>query len=217
MGSVEEQFYNQKIHKVIIPEIVRQSNKATNEIIAEAVAFLHKDGIVVLENVIDVSHIDTLNDILSKDVLEMISDPTRRFNFNKEARNIDTAPPPHRDLMFKDVWCNPFAAAICAGMLVPRPVIHYANGNTALKATGRQPVHSDCEFPHPQFPFALVMNIYLIDASPENGVTEIWPGTHNCSTVDDHISPTDLAIRSNLVEARENIHHLRNSISRKEA
>ena len=206
MGSLQETRYDQKVHTVVIPEDVRKSGEATSEIIAEAVAFLHQDGIVILENAIDTAHIDILNKMLSKEALEIAEDPDHHFNFGKETRNMDQAPPPRRDLMFKDIWCNPFAAAICAGILGPRPVVHYANGNTALKATGRQPVHSDCEFAHPRFPFAMVLNINLCDTSAENGSTEIWPGSHHCSTVDDHVLAENeehgLIIKKEFVEAR---------------
>ena len=182
MGSIQEQLYDQEIHTVVIPEDVRRSGKATSELIAEAVAFLHKDGIVILENAIDTAHIDILNNMLSKEALEIAADPDHHFNFGRETRNM-----------------------VCAGMFGP-PVIHYANGNTALKATGRQPVHSDCEFAHPRFPFAMVLNINLVDTSPENGSTEFWPGSHHYSTVDDHVgadSPEhQLVIKKDYVEAR---------------
>ena len=42
----------------------------------------------------------------------------------------------------------------------------------------RQPVHSDADFSHPDHPFALVVNVPLVDMTPENGSTEIWLGTH---------------------------------------
>ncbi len=41
-----------------------------------------------------------------------------------------------------------------------------------------QPVHSDADFPHPSHPFALVVNVPLVTMAPENGSTEVWPGTH---------------------------------------
>lgn len=41
-----------------------------------------------------------------------------------------------------------------------------------------QPVHSDADFAHPSSPFALVVNIPLVDMRVENGSTEIWLGTH---------------------------------------
>lgn len=189
MGSYAPQkLYDQEVHTVSISEETRLSGVATAELIAEAAAFFHKDGIIVLDNAIDKAHVDTINTILSKEALEIAADPDHHFNFGKETRNMDQAPPPTRDLMFKDVWCNPFAAAVIAAILGPKPVIHYANGNTALKATGRQPVHSDCEFKHPAyFPFACVININLVDTGPENGATEVWPGSHHVSTNEAHV------------------------------
>ena len=201
--------HDQSIHTISIPEDVRKSGIATQDIIAEGAAFLHKDGIVVIDNAIDVAHIDALNAKLSPEALEIANDPQHHFNFGKQTRNMDQAPPPTKDLMFKDIWCNPFAAAILAAVLGPRPVVHYANGNTALKASpsGRQPVHSDCEFDHPVFfPFAHVINITLVDTSPENGATEVWPGSHHVSVCDAHVEAPDneeqLAIKPELLEER---------------
>lgn len=203
MPSCNAQLHDQEIHAIHIPEAIRKTGIATNELIAEAIAFLHRDGIILLENVIDATHLDALNAVLSKEALEIAADPDHHFNFGKETQNMDQAPPPTRELMFNDVWCNPFAAAILAGMLGPRPVVHYANGNTALKATGRQPVHSDCEFSHPLFPFAMVININLSDTSPENGATEVWVGSHHVSTVDEH-ETRQLHIKKEIVEERRN-------------
>lgn len=42
----------------------------------------------------------------------------------------------------------------------------------------RQPVHSDADFAHPDYPFALVTNVPLVAMTPENGATEVWLGTH---------------------------------------
>ena len=208
MGSYKP-VYDQSIHTIQIPEKIRKSGVATQEIVAEGAAFLHKDGIIVLDNAIDVAHIDVLNAKLTPEALEIANYPQHHFNFGKETRNMDQAPPPSKEYMFKDVWCNPFAAAILAAVLGPKPVVHFANGNTALKASpsGRQPVHSDCEFDHPAyFPFAHVINITLIDTSPENGATEVWPGSHHVSTSDAHISGDDneeqLSIKPELLEQR---------------
>ena len=192
MGSyTPEKIFDQEVHAVSIPESVRLEGIATPEVVAEAVAFLHKDGIVVLDNAIDKSHLEAINEVLSKEALEIAADPNHHFNFGRETRNMDQAPPPTKDLMFKDVWCNPFAAAVLAAAMGPKPVVHYANGNTALKATGRQPVHSDCDFKHPcYFPHAYVINISLVDTSARNGATEVWPGSHHVSTAEAHVTPT---------------------------
>lgn len=41
---------------------------------------LHQDGLVVLKGVIDVSHVDALNDAMCNEVEEKITDPTQVFN-----------------------------------------------------------------------------------------------------------------------------------------
>lgn len=209
MGSIATQHFDQEIHTIHIPEDVRKSGVATLDIIAEGAAFLHKDGIIILDNAIATEHLDALNDVLSPEALEIARDPDHHFNFGKHTSNMDQAPPPTKSLMFKDVWCNPFAAAILAAVLGPKPVVHYANGNTALKAKpdGRQPVHSDCEFAHPAFfPFAHVINITLVDTSPENGATEVWPGSHHVSVQDAHMQGKEneeqLPIKPEFLEMR---------------
>lgn len=80
-----------------------------------------------------------------------------------------------------------------------------SSGNTALKATGRQPVHSDINKPHPMYPFAMIINIALCDVTAENGATEIWPGSHRDSCIDQHTSHSGeagLTINPALVEER---------------
>lgn len=51
------------------------------------------------------------------------------------------------------------------------------------------------------FPFAMVLNINLVDTSLENGATEVWVGSHHVSMVDEH-EPGPLQIRKELVEER---------------
>lgn len=52
---------------------------------------------------------------------------------------------------------------------------------TAEHPPASQPVHSDADFAHPIHPFAYVINVPLITMTPENGSTEVWPGTHTDS------------------------------------
>lgn len=119
---------------------------------------------------------------------------------------MDQAPPLIPSLMYKDIWANPVAVTVLSAILGPHPVCHYANGNTALKAKGRQPVHSDIEKPHPLYPFAYAINIPLCDTSVKNGSTEVWVGSHRDSCIDQHESFADdefgLTIRPQLVSER---------------
>lgn len=211
MGSIQESsFHDQIVRSIRVSDAARQAGRPSLDFVAEAVSYFHKDGIVILENVIDTTHLDHLNSILTPEALEIANDPNHHFNFGKQTRNMDQAPPPTKELMYKDIWANSFACAVLSAILGPRPVVHYANGNTALQAApdGRQPVHSDCEFDHPvYFPFACVLNINLVDTSPENGATEVWPGSHLVSTPECHAkipntSERILHVQPELVEER---------------
>jgi ectoine hydroxylase-related dioxygenase (phytanoyl-CoA dioxygenase family) len=212
MGSnADENFFDQSIHSIHVSEDARRAGKPSLEHIAEAVSFLHRDGIVLLENVVDTAHLDHLNSVLVPEALDIASNPNHHFNFGTQTRNMDQAPPPVKELMYRDVWANPFACAVLSAVLGPQPVVHYAMGNTALQAdpSGRQPVHSDCEFDHPVFyPWAYVVNINLVDTSPANGATEFWPGSHHVSTPEAHaVDSVDarervLQIKPELVEER---------------
>ena len=42
----------------------------------------------------------------------------------------------------------------------------------------RQPVHCDMVHDHLDFPFAMTVNIPLVDTTVDNGATEFWLGTH---------------------------------------
>lgn len=75
----------------------------------------------------------------------------------------------------------------------------------------RQPVHSDADFAHPSHPFALVINIPLIDFTPSNGSTELWLGTHTGSLAGLHVQEGEHGdrasgrIKEGLLEERRKI------------
>ncbi|KAK3074875.1 hypothetical protein LTR53_002329 [Teratosphaeriaceae sp. CCFEE 6253] len=194
-----------EVHTINISTACRDTGTVTNEVIGEAIAFLHRDGILILENAIDPSHLDDLEAMLGPEAQLIAEDPDHHFNFGKETRNMDQAPPLIPELMYKDIWANPIGVAVMTAMF-GSCVCHYANGNTALKATGRQPVHSDIEKLHPLFPFAYAFNIPLCDTSLENGSTEVWVGSHRDSNIDQHCADTGgetgLTIRPELLAER---------------
>ncbi|KAK3075016.1 hypothetical protein LTR53_002051 [Teratosphaeriaceae sp. CCFEE 6253] len=202
--------HNQEVHTINISTACRDTGTVTNETIAEAIAYLHRDGILILENAIDPSHLDDLEAMLGPEAQLIAEDPDHHFNFGKETRNMDQAPPLIPELMYKDIWANPVGVAVMTAVF-GSCVCHYANrmhhkGNTALKATGRQPVHSDIEQLHPLFPFAYAFNIPLCDTSLENGSTEVWVGSHRDSNIDQHCADTGgetgLTIRPELLAER---------------
>ena len=108
-------------------------------------------------------------------------------------------------LTFKD----DMAIQITSAYLGPRPRMNFLSGNTALKSTESQPVHTDADFDHPQIPFAVVVNVPLITMTPANGATEIWLGTHINSGLhvqeDWHGDRAGGEIKSDILEARRKI------------
>jgi ectoine hydroxylase-related dioxygenase (phytanoyl-CoA dioxygenase family) len=97
---------------------------------------------------------------------------------------------------------------ITSAFLGPRPYMNFLSGNTALKSTESQPVHTDADFDHPQIPFGLVINVPLLTLTPENGATEFWLGTHTKSGLDVqecHGDNVGGEIKSHILESRREI------------
>lgn len=86
-NSTGPHLYNQEVRHVKLSNIDRDRGTATPGIIAEAVTYLHRDGIIVLDNAIDPAHLDALNDLLGPEAEEIAKNPNHHFNFGKETRN----------------------------------------------------------------------------------------------------------------------------------
>jgi hypothetical protein len=195
------------VQRITVPENERACQVPSAETVGAAVSILQRDGIVVLEDVVDKAAIAKLNSVLTERSEDMANDPSTHFNQGKATRNISQPPPATPELMFQSVWANPFTATISAAILGPSPRVHYANGNTALYSTERQTVHADLDHDHLRFPFALVANYYLIDTCPTNGGTEVWVGSHRYTSLADHVDSRDApgglsSIRPELVSER---------------
>ncbi|KAK5189614.1 hypothetical protein LTR99_006147 [Exophiala xenobiotica] len=191
MPSAKTPFQHQNVVVVHLSDEERTSGNLEPSNIGKAVAAMHRDGIVVLENAVDVEHVDTLNNILSEEAKIMATLPTTHFNdFSTDGNpigNMSQGPPLSTDLMYEDIWANSPADQVLSYILGPRPCVNYVNGNTALGGfNARQRVHADLTFNHGTFPFAIVTNFYLSDVSPANGSTELWIATHRDTTFADH-------------------------------
>ncbi|CAI9627569.1 unnamed protein product [Alternaria burnsii] len=199
-----------QIQRIIVPDRERACQVPSAETVGAAVSILQRDGIVVLEDVVDKSAVAKLNSIMAERSEQLANEPSTHFNQGKPTRNISQRPPASPDLMFQSIWANPFAASIGAAILGPSPRVVYANGNTALSSTERQTVHADLDHEHLRFPFALVANYYLVDTGPLNGGTEVWIGSHRDTSMADHVesreSPGGLStIKPELVSKRREI------------
>jgi ectoine hydroxylase-related dioxygenase (phytanoyl-CoA dioxygenase family) len=180
-----------QVQRIIVPEQERASRIPSAKTVGAAVSIIQRDGIVVLEDVVDKAALAKLNSVLAERSEEIARNPATHFNQSKATRNISQPPPVTPDLMFQSVWANSFTAAISAAILGPSPRVQYANGNTALYSTERQTVHADLDHDHLRFPFALVANYFLVDTCATNGGTEVWVGSHRNTSLSDHVSSRD--------------------------
>lgn len=109
------------------------------------------------------------------------------------------------------VVAHPIAVQIMTALLGKDFHSSFFHTNTALPGSGYQAIHRDtlplfnrAEFGTATPVFTLVLNIPLCDFTPENGSTEVWPGTH--LIVDDPDDKRPLEDRAvNLPSARTNV------------
>jgi hypothetical protein len=70
----------QDIAIVPLSDEERETGHLKVETMGIAVSAMHRDGIVVLENAVDIAHADDLNRILAAEAEEMAKLPTTHFN-----------------------------------------------------------------------------------------------------------------------------------------
>ena len=167
-----------------VSEDARAAERLAGEELRAAVDALRSDGFVVLNDIVDPAHLDILHERMISDLDALQARPDAPYNWN--SGNLQQDPPPFPPYLFGDILLNPFVISVTAAVLGPGIKNVMYGGNTALPSDQRQPVHADVghlwplemlESPHP--PAQLVVNVLTVDVSPENGATEIWPGTHH--------------------------------------
>ena len=161
-------------------------DRLTESQVQDAVRAITEDGFVVLANAIPIPIIETLRDraFADKDALE--NRPDKPFNWN--AGNLQQDPAPFPPYLFREVLANEYAIQVTHPILGDGMFNAFYSGNTALPSKDRQPVHADIGHlwpnqTHVHPPYSIVVNVPLVDVTPENGSTEIWPGTHRDPSV----------------------------------
>ncbi|PWN33532.1 phytanoyl-CoA dioxygenase [Meira miltonrushii] len=173
-----------------------------------ALEALHHDGIVMLEDVIPLNLLDSLNERMCKDTKTLIGrGEDGPFNYN--LGNLQQSPPYEAKYLSPEIFFNPLATSITTAFLGGKPTMSFISSNAAVKAKEGQPVHCDADFDHPSIPFAAVVNVGLIDMEPKNGSTEQWLGTHSNASINDqqgaHGERASGRIKEDLLEQRRNI------------
>jgi hypothetical protein len=80
MPSAKMSYEFQNVTIVPLSDQERISQTISEEHVGTAVSAMHRDGVVVLSNSVDIAHVDQLNDILCREAVEMANLPTTHFN-----------------------------------------------------------------------------------------------------------------------------------------
>ena len=179
----------------ISPEHLEAGTKAVEE-----------DGFVILNDVIDVAHLEILHERMLIDLESILSRSDTPFQFTRS--NVQQDPPPFPPYLFRDVMANPFVIAITKSILGEGLKNNFYSGNTALPSTARQPVHPDTshlwrrlKVAHPAH--NIVVNVPVVDVDAQNGSTEIWPGTH--LDISEHLHEGTIRVFDEVLEKRRAI------------
>ena len=154
--------------------------------LAAATEAMKSDGIVVLENVVDLAHLAVLKERMLADVDEILRRPNLPIQFT--AGNIQQDPPPFPEYLFRDILVNDLVISVAKSLLGTGLTNDFYSGNTNLPGSSGQPVHADEGQLWPNLPSAhpparLVVNVPVVDMDEKNGSTELWSGTHLDTTI----------------------------------
>ncbi len=120
------------------------------------------NGLVVVENVVDIAAIDKLNARMECDTrVLMARGKDGPFNYN--LGNLQQSPPYDPAVFASSIFTNPIAIQLTNAYLGERPTMSFISSNAAVKAETGQPVHSDSDFNHPQ------VSVFLPQASQKIG------------------------------------------------
>lgn len=180
--------------------------RLTDAHLSAAVEAIRRDGVVVLEGIVSQASITALRDKMLEDVDAFVNRKDAPYNWNKG--NVQQDPPPFPPYLFRDVLVNDLVIQVSKAILGAGMKNGMYSGNTAMPSEQRQPVHADSgqlwtamEHPHP--PYALVVNLPLVDVSARNGSTEIWLGTHTDPSVSHQGS--DITLSAEALDAQAKV------------
>ncbi|GAA5902799.1 hypothetical protein JCM8208_006479 [Rhodotorula glutinis] len=158
-----------------------------------AMEILHRDGLLAISGLVDLEHVVKLRDsmLATAQVIKQQVKVPSQYNHGITSNFLMSAPLADPNLRFEDVFANRLVHQVVEGYLGPGIKLNLLTANCAIAgATQRQNVHKDAPWLHPNCPGMLNTNLALSDFTPENGSTEFWLGSHNCTTGHDQVWPT---------------------------
>ncbi|MDA0709173.1 MAG: phytanoyl-CoA dioxygenase family protein [bacterium] len=183
----------------------KKKEALSDDHLKQACAALASDGFVVINDVVDHAHLDTLRERMTEDLERILALPVVPHNF--VWGNVQQDPPPFAPYMFRDIVANPWVIQVTHAMLGEGLFNDYYSGNTNLPGSKLQPVHTDfgqlwdnLEFAPP--PARMAVNVALEDTIEENGSIELWPGSHLDTQM---VQGQDLSVPAHVLAQRREI------------
>ncbi|HVN27446.1 MAG TPA: phytanoyl-CoA dioxygenase family protein [Candidatus Binataceae bacterium] len=149
----------------------------------EAKALLDRDGICVMEGVLDAVAIararKALYDGIARDENEGV--PVRGFGFDPDARNIRVFDLIGKDPVFTELVEHPIAVEIVRHVIGAPFSLSNFSANVTAPGSGAMVMHADQGYvpaPWPPYPMAVNVAWALDDFTEANGATRFVPGSH---------------------------------------
>jgi hypothetical protein len=139
------------------------------------------DGFAVVSGIVSDESTTILRNCLLDALPDVLESADASFNFHDG--NVQQELPREKPFLLSDVLLNAIVGQVASAALGPGAFNAFYSANTALPSTKRQPVHVDVGSMWPgrfegRAAKALIVNVPLVDVSPANGATELWPGSH---------------------------------------
>jgi fumagillin biosynthesis dioxygenase len=149
----------------------------------EANALVDRDGICVIEGVLDAAALERVRAALKAGIAsdEAKGVPVRAFPFDPDLRNIRLFDLIGKDPVFSELVEYPLAVEIVRHVISSPFALSNFSANVTAPGSGAMGMHADQGYipaPWPPYPFAVNVAWALDDFTERNGATRFVPGSH---------------------------------------
>jgi ectoine hydroxylase-related dioxygenase (phytanoyl-CoA dioxygenase family) len=144
---------------------------------------MRRDGVLVLDQVVDHAPLDALKTRMDRDSLELLTFCDSVGGNPRDRGHLQQGPPPFAPYVFPEYVANPIVCDALRVILGAGAYCEFYNGNTNCPDSTYQQLHLDAMHPPSSDGVAaptsaVVVNVVPQDVDEHNGAVELWPGTH---------------------------------------
>jgi ectoine hydroxylase-related dioxygenase (phytanoyl-CoA dioxygenase family) len=149
----------------------------------QVLAAMQRDGVLVLDQIVDHSPLDFLKARMDRDSVELLAFCDSIGGNPRDRGHLQQGPPPMAPYVFPDYVANPLICDALHTILGDGAYCEFYNGNTNCPGSTHQQLHLDAmHAPSTDevaaLTSAVVVNVVPQDVDERNGAVELWPGTH---------------------------------------